>query len=503
MKKFLPLVSLLGLTVLAGAQVPQSGHVVVVMEENHSYSSVIGSAAMPYLNSLATQNALATQYFADTHPSIGNYFMMTTGQIITNDDAFMTTVSSDNLVRHLLSAGKTWKSYAEGLPSVGYTGGDTGNYVRHHNPFSYFSDVVNSSVQKMNLVPFSQFSADLNNGQLPNFSYVIPNLQDDAHNCPAGMASCTDGQKLSAADNWLKSNIGPLLNNPTFQQDGLLVIVFDEGFDTDTAHGGGQVAMVMVGPKVKKGFKSTALYQHQNLLRTVMDAMGVNSYPGAAASAVDMADLLGASPTPTPTPTPTPPPPGPGSCIAGAVGVTVCSPTSGSTAGSPVHFSAAAKSGTAPVTAMRIYIDGASAYTVGAASLDTSLPVAAGTHSVFVQAWDTTGAVFKTALTLTVGTSPTPTPTPGSCTAGTVGVTVCTPTAATAVGSPVQVMAAARGNAPITAMRIYLDYTSAYSVNSSSLNTQLNMAAGTHSLIVQAWDTTGAVYKSTQTITVQ
>src|SRR5947209_4796629 len=184
---------------------------------------------MPYLNSLASQIPLATRYFANTHPSIGNYFMMTTGQIITNDDSFMSTISNDNIVRHLLSAGKTWKSYAEGLPSVGYTGGDTGEYSRHHNPFSYFSDVVNSSVQKLNLVPFSQFAADLNNNQLPNFSYVIPSRQDDAHDCPAGLLTCTDAQKLSAADNWLQSNIAPLLNNPAFEQDRLLVIVFDEG----------------------------------------------------------------------------------------------------------------------------------------------------------------------------------------------------------------------------------------------------------------------------------
>jgi phosphatidylinositol-3-phosphatase len=107
---------------LLTAQIPQSNHVVVVLEENHSYSSVIGSASMPYLNSLASQNALATQYFANTHPSIGNYFMLTTGQIITNNDALNSTVNVDNIVRHLLTAGKTWKSYAESLPSIGYTG---------------------------------------------------------------------------------------------------------------------------------------------------------------------------------------------------------------------------------------------------------------------------------------------------------------------------------------------------------------------------------------------
>ena len=92
--------------------VPSSSHVLVVVEENHSYSSVIGSPSMPYLNSLASKYGLATQYYADTHPSIGNYFMMTAGQIITNNDSLCNTISNDNIVRHLLTAGKTWKSYA-------------------------------------------------------------------------------------------------------------------------------------------------------------------------------------------------------------------------------------------------------------------------------------------------------------------------------------------------------------------------------------------------------
>ena len=141
--------------------VPQFGHVVVVLEENHSYSEVIGNSAMPYLNSLASQYGLATEYFANTHPSIGNYFMLTTGQLVTNDDGFAGTVDVDNIVRDLITAGKTWKSYAESIPSTGYTGSDVYPYAKRHNPFSYFTDVVNSSAQVNNLVSFSQFGTDL------------------------------------------------------------------------------------------------------------------------------------------------------------------------------------------------------------------------------------------------------------------------------------------------------------------------------------------------------
>ena len=261
--------------------IPVFGHVVVVLEENHSYSSVIGNSSMPYLNSLAQKYGLATQYYANTHPSIGNYFELTTGQIITNDDGYTGTVSADNVVRHLLAAGKTWKSYAESLPSVGYIGGDVYPYVRHHNPFTYLSDVVNSQNQRQNLVPFSEFASDLNSGHLPQYSYVVPNMLDDAH----------DGS-LSQADNWLRSNIAPLIANSAFQKNGLLVIVFDESSTSDTQHGGGHVAMLVISPMAKKGFKSTTFYQHPSTCRLLMQGLGLSSAPGACQSATQMSEFF-------------------------------------------------------------------------------------------------------------------------------------------------------------------------------------------------------------------
>ena len=260
---------------------PTTSHVFLLVEENHSYSQVIGNTAMPYLNSLASKYGLATKYYANTHPSIGNYFMLTTGQIITNNDSFCSTITQDNIVRHLLSAGKTWKSYAESLPSVGYTGCSSGSYVKRHNPFAYFSDVANSSSERLNLVPFSQFAVDLNNNAVPNFSFIVPNLADDAH----------DGT-LSEADTWLKDNLAKLFSNAAFQNGGILIIVFDESVSSDTQEGGGHVAAVVIGPKVKLGYKSTTNYQHQNTLKTLMEALGLTSFPGNASSAADMKEFF-------------------------------------------------------------------------------------------------------------------------------------------------------------------------------------------------------------------
>jgi len=236
---------------------------------------------MPYLNGLAQQYGLATQYYANTHPSIGNYFTLTTGQVLTNDDSYTGTVNADNLVRHIVNAGKTWKEYAEDIPYSGYTGGDSGAYSEHHNPLSYFSDVRGSKTQAQNLVSFSQFQTDLSTGKLPDFSFVTPNLNDDAH----------DGT-LAQADAWLQQNIAPVLASAQFQNGGLLIVGFDEAEDTDSSNGGGRVAMVMAGPNVKNGFQSSSLYQHENLLKTVATYIGIDSNIGAASSAAAMNEFF-------------------------------------------------------------------------------------------------------------------------------------------------------------------------------------------------------------------
>jgi acid phosphatase len=263
--------------------------VFVVLLENHAFSQVIGNAAMPYLNSLASSHALATNYFANTHPSIGNYFMLTTGNIETNDDAFTGTISSDNIPRALAAAGKTWKAYMESLPSVGYTGGDVYPYFKHHNPFVYMTDVLNSSAELARVVPYTQLASDL--GAAPNYAFITPNAEDDAHDCPGGGANCTDDQKLAAADTWLKNNIDPLIKSPALATS-VFIIVFDESLGTDLVNGGGKVDMVMAGSHVKAGFKSTTFYQHQSTLRLVLDLLRVSDHPGNSATAPTMQEFF-------------------------------------------------------------------------------------------------------------------------------------------------------------------------------------------------------------------
>ena len=256
------------------------GYVFIVVEENANFGDVIANPALPYLNSLANQYGLAANYFANAHPSIPNYFELTTGHILTLIDASTPSdfpVSSENVVRDLLAAGKSWKSYAEDIPSVGYTGGDTGRYAVRHNPLAYFTDVQNDPTQLQNLVPFSQFAVDRNAAKLPDFSFIVPNLCNDAHDC-----------SLGTADTWLKTNVDPLIQSPQFQKDGLLIIVFDEADTLDFTSGGGHVAAVIISPLAKRGYKSIAFYQHQSVLRLMLEGLGVTKLPGDAATAPAM-----------------------------------------------------------------------------------------------------------------------------------------------------------------------------------------------------------------------
>jgi phospholipase C len=275
---------------LGAASIPHSKHVWIITEENHSYESVIGSSQMPYTNSLANKYALAAGYYSNLHGSLSALMRLVAGQNVTTNSNTTSCFDVDNIVRHLLFHGMTWKTYEEDLPYAGYRGLSWANYVRRHNPLIDFIDVCAPS-QRLNSVPFWQLAKDMSNNATPNYAYITPNLQHDGH----------DGSRAQA-DLWLSQQVPKILRRPEFQSggDGLLFIVWDEGnLYNDfrctpwTSRGcGGRVATLVIGPKVKHSFKSWTVYHHQNLLRTVCDVFGFATCPGAGAAAKPMADFF-------------------------------------------------------------------------------------------------------------------------------------------------------------------------------------------------------------------
>ena len=106
-----------------GQGLPRFGNVVIVVGENQNYSTSYNSRNMPFLTSLANTYGLGVNYYSDTHPSIGNYFNLVTGYILTDDDSKTPQsfpVSLNNIALEVQAAGGTWKDYVENLPNGFY-----------------------------------------------------------------------------------------------------------------------------------------------------------------------------------------------------------------------------------------------------------------------------------------------------------------------------------------------------------------------------------------------
>ncbi len=277
----------------AAGGAPSFQNVFVVGLLETDYQSVFpsnGSTPMPFLDSLAAANGKAVSYYGNTQPSIGNFFMLATGDTVTNDDNDTTTYSNDNIVRELVSAGKTWKVYAENLPYTGYLGPDNGLYVRHHNVFTLLSDVRGSAAQQANIVSLAHLQTDVAANALPNFGMIIPNR------CHVSQNGCN----LDTVDAFLRTTLTPLLTNAQFQQNGMLIILFDRS-NTSAVNGGGRTAWVVVSSKAKAGYASTTLFQHQSTLRLVLEGLQVagsggssisSKIPGLGAAAPDMMEFF-------------------------------------------------------------------------------------------------------------------------------------------------------------------------------------------------------------------
>jgi acid phosphatase len=313
---------------------------VVVALENHSYETVVGSSSAPYLNNtLIARYGLATNFYANGHDSLSQYWWMLDGTNncdgnVNDCKSNPTTLvaTADSIIREVINHGQTWKQYTESLPSRGFIteepdgipGSPSGTYYSRHAPAIYLSDVrqgtptnqavdctgapngYDSTKQACNVVNFADanagFSHDVSATALPNFSLVIPNGCDDAHDC-----------SFSSTDSWLQTNIGALLNSSYFQAggDGLLILWFDEGSLSGftaacgtTAHadnrlnsttcsgGGGRIAVVVAAPDLTAAnFKSSVYFQHPSVTKSVCEALGIPT-PSPAASAADFSGFF-------------------------------------------------------------------------------------------------------------------------------------------------------------------------------------------------------------------
>ncbi len=258
-------------TKLAAASIPQYAHVVVVMEENHSYSDIIGDTSdAPYMNQLAGNGALLTSSYAVTHPSDPNYLALFAGNTfgLTSDECPLKEGNTANLGSELLAAGDTFKGYSEGLPKAGSTTCTSGNYARKHSPWINFSNVPTSDS-----LPFTSFPSSSNYANLPTLSFVIPNLNDDMHDGTIAQANSWLQTNLSAYATWAKAN------------NSLLIVTWDEDDYTEN----NQIPTIFYGQHVAQGQYDENV-DHYNLLATLEQMYGLAEV-GSSSGATPITDL--------------------------------------------------------------------------------------------------------------------------------------------------------------------------------------------------------------------
>jgi phospholipase C len=269
--------------IVTGTGIPRYQHVFLIMMENHSYNEIIGNPLAPKINALAQTYGLATNYFGVTHPSEPNYVASIGGSFfgIQDDNSYLINkIDAPSLASQLEDAGLTWKTYQQALPFPGYTGtrfptsGPT-LYASKHNPFLNFANIQSNPAELQKIVPDTQLAADLQSGDVPNLSYIVPDQCHDMH----GTTGCSgDATLLPEGDAYVSHTVNAIMASDTWQHgNNVIVVTWDENdFSTDTPNGccnatagGGHVATIVIADHGSRGVTDGTAYNHYSLLQTI------------------------------------------------------------------------------------------------------------------------------------------------------------------------------------------------------------------------------------------
>ena len=265
-RRLLPSV-LLALAFLPAARaerLPRPDHVVIVIEENHSYAQIMDKRnGASYIHALAKRGLLFTASYGVAHPSQPNYLALFSGSTQgISSDVCLGSFNQDNLASTLIAGGFSFATFSESLPATGDLSCSSGAYQRKHNPAANWQGTRLPAGANRR---FADFPKDFS--KLPTLSFVIPNQDNDMH----------DGS-FEAADEWLKTHIAPYVNW-ALKHNSLLILTWDE----DDFRGDNRIVTILAGPMVKTG-SSAQRIDHYSVLRTLLDFYGLPA-PGASRDA--------------------------------------------------------------------------------------------------------------------------------------------------------------------------------------------------------------------------
>jgi phospholipase C len=267
-------------------------HLIVVVEENHSFEEIIGSPAAPFINTLAAHGTILTDYHAITHPSLPNYVALLSGRTPIESDCHGCTFAGANLVDQLEARHISWAAYLQGLPRPCSAVARAGAYTTLVDPFMHAADIRHHPSRCDRVLPYGRFHPDLAAGRLPTVVFVMPDLHHEMHSGP-----------VRVADAWLRRLVGQLQASPVWRQDTRLVLTFDESTRHDVRSccsglgRGGRIPTIVAGPRIPPGRDGTP-YTHYSLLRSIEAAFAL-PFLGHAGDPASVTIPSVADPSPT------------------------------------------------------------------------------------------------------------------------------------------------------------------------------------------------------------
>lgn len=264
---------------IAAPAVPRFRHIYVIVMENREYGTIVGNPSAPYINGLIARYGLATNYRAVAHPSQPNYIALFSGSTQGVKDNGVHRLSRANLVDQLAAHGITWRVFAQNVPLGCFTGATahggadgSGTYARKHEPAISFTSIARRPTRCARIRDFSHFSPSV-----ADFELIVPNMCNSMHDC-----------STATGDAFLRGFIPKILKSPAMK-GSVLFLTWDEG--TSNLGGGGRIATVVIGPTVKRGYRSAIAHTHYSLLRTIEKAWGLGCL-NRACSANDLREFF-------------------------------------------------------------------------------------------------------------------------------------------------------------------------------------------------------------------
>ena len=243
---------------------------ITIWLENTDYSK---AAADPNLQWLASKGITLTNYYGVTHPSEPNYIASIGGDNFGADNDNFNQIEGNvsSVIDLLEERGISWAVYQEDMPYTGFEGYSfinqttkANDYVRKHNPAVLYD--ANTTPQRLSQMKNTTlFYKDLEQFRLPQWSFITPNMTDDGHDT-----------SVTVAGQWTRDFLEPLMENPYFMADTLILVTFDE---TETYTLGNNVFSILLGGAVagREGTTDNNYYNHYSEISTVEANWNLNT----------------------------------------------------------------------------------------------------------------------------------------------------------------------------------------------------------------------------------